>query len=167
MSVVSNSVSIRASMGWRLTKTVTGFDSPVQAGGLAGSFSPATATFTNIYTLATATIAASGTQALDFYSFTEMLGDAVIATKICGILITAGGSVSGGVLKIEPHGTTPLTWPFAGTTPSISLTVGTTGAGFMIWQGTSQTMSTTVRQYLLTNTGTQSITVTVSAVVGA
>lgn len=167
MSVVTNSVSIKASMNWRLSKTVTGFDAPSQGpGGLTGTYAPATATFNNIYHLASTTIAASATQALDFFTVVDMLGTSLSATKICGILITATATTTGGILKIEPHTTNPLTWPFAGTTPSIALTVGTTGAGFLIWQGTTQTVSNTVKQWLLTNTGTQTITVTVSAVVG-
>lgn len=167
MSVVSNSLSIRASMGWRLSKANTGLDATTQGpNGLSGTFAPATATFNRVYALASTNIAASGTQALNLNSFTDLLGVAVTATKACALLITATATVTGGILKIEEHGTNGLTWFFGGTTPSISLPVGTTGAGFLVWQGTTQTLSSSDAQLLLTNTGSQTITVTVSAVVG-
>jgi hypothetical protein len=166
MSTVSNSVSLRASLGWQLSKAVTGFDSPTQSGGLSGTFRPATATFNHIYHLATTSIAAAGTQALNFYDVTSILGESVTSTKLCGVLIIAEATVTGGELKIEPHGTNGLTWPFSGTTPAITLTVGTTGAGFLIWQGTTQTVGNTTKQWLLTNSGSQTITVTVAAVIG-
>lgn len=167
MSVVTNSITVRAAIGWRLSKANTGLDATTQGpNGQTGTFAPATATYNRIYALASTTIAAAATQDLDFNSFTDLVGTAQTATKIIGFLITATATVTGGILEVKPHPTTnPLNWPM-GSGDAITLTVGTTGAGLMAWQGTTQTLSTTARAWRLTNTGTQTITVTVSAVVG-
>jgi hypothetical protein len=101
---------------------------------------------------------------VDFYSFTNLAGEAVTATKIYGVLIKVTGASSS--VKVEPHGTNPLTWFFAGTTPSITLPGSTTGACFLFVEGATEALSTTVRQWLLTNGGASTATVDVVALVG-
>jgi hypothetical protein len=121
-------------------------------------------TYGNVF-VARYTILAAGTQAVDFYSFTNLVGETVTATKIYGVLVKVTGADS--AIKVEPHGTNPLTWFFAGTSPSITIPGSATGGVFLFSEGGTEALSTTVRQWLLTNTGSESATVDVAALVGA
>lgn len=109
------------------------------------------------------TILAAGTQAVDFYSFTNLVGEAVTATKMYAVLVKVTGA--GAAVKVEPHGTNPLTWFFGGTSPSITLPGSATGSVFVFSEGGTETLSSTVRQWLLTCSGATA-TVDVVAIVG-
>lgn len=110
------------------------------------------------------TILAAGTQAVDFYSFTNLAGESVTATKIYAVVIVVTGA--GSSVKVEPHGTNPLTWFFAGTTPSITIPGSATPGGLFVFsEGGTETMNATTRQWLLTCSGATA-TVDVVAIVG-
>lgn len=167
MTLKANSLLASASIGWEQQKTNGSFANSKQGPDtLTASYQPLTTTYTDIY-LAEGTLAASASVTLDLYSFTDKLGTAVTATKLLGILIKATATVTGGQLKIEQGASNPLTWFFSGTTPAITLDVGTLGACFMVKEGTSETLSSTVRNLKLSNPGTQTITYYVAAMVGA
>jgi hypothetical protein len=153
-----------AKLSWGLEKSNTGRNATKQDGSVDYSVAPAIATYTSVFS-ARYTILAAGTQAVDFYSFTDLAGNAVTATKIYGVLIVVTGA--GSSVKVEPHGTNPLTWFFAGTTPSITIPGSATPGGmFLFSEGGTEVLSATVRQWLLTCAGATA-TVDVVAVVGA
>lgn len=155
--------AIAAALSWSLEKTNTGFAVASQKGQLSYSVSPAVATYNQVFA-ARYTIAAAATQAVDFYSFTNLAGEVVTATKIYAVMVKVTGASS--AVKVEPHGTNPLTWFFAGTSPSFTLPGSTTGAVFLFSEGATEVLSATVRQWLLTNTGGASATVDVVALCG-
>lgn len=162
MPLISGGNSVSASITWSAEKANTGFVSTKFQDSIQASLSLDTAAYTQVFS-AQYTIAASGTQAVDFYSFTSGAGEAVTATKILGFLIYATGNST---LKVEPHGTNPLTWPFKGTAPYIEVKPSTGFGLYTHFDGTHTTLSTTVRQWLLTNTAANSLTVKIAAFVG-
>lgn len=167
MTLKANSLLVSASIGWEQQKTNGSFANSKQGpDNLTARYTPSTTTYTNVL-LEEGTLAAAASATIDFYSFTDELGTAVTATKLLGILIKATASVTGGQLKIEEGASNPLTWFFSGTTPAITLDVGTAGASFMVMEGTTQTLSSTVRNLKLSNPGSQTITYLVAAIVGA
>lgn len=164
MSLVSNSALVRGSISWEQSATNTGFNDTTQKGDISVSLTPSTTTYNEVF-LARYSMAASGTQTVDLYSITTLLNQAKTITKLIGLIIKATASVTGGVLKIENGGSNPLLWPLA-SGDAMSVTVGTAGAVVLIAQGTTHTVSNTAKTLLLTNTGTQTITVLVGALVG-
>lgn len=158
--MAATSVGITAALSWALEKTVTGFDKAKQKGQVSYTPAPAVATYNAVFA-AEYTILAAGTQAVDFYSFTDLVGNAVTATKIYGVLVTVTGTNA--AVKIETHGTNGLVWFFGGTTPSITVPAG---GCFLFSEGGTEALSATVRQWLLTNTGSGTATVTVAAICG-
>lgn len=161
--MATTTAAVSAGLTWALEKTNTGFSTTTQKGTVAYAVSPNVATYNQVF-VARYTIAAAGTQAVDFYSFTNLVGEAVTATKIYAVQIKVTGATA--AIVVEPHGTNPLTWFFAGTTPSITLPGSTTGSTFLFSEGGTEVLSATVRQWLLTNSGAASATVDVVAIVG-
>jgi hypothetical protein len=166
MPLSANQSFIRLISSWLYAKANTGFASSTQKGKIQFLSSPSATTYNHVYQSST-TLAAAANTTIDFYSFTSSVGEAVTATKLLGVQITATATVTGGQLKIEPGASNPLDWPFSGTTPAITLTVGTSGACVVWVAGTTQTLSSTIRNWKISNPGSQSVTVTVVAFVGA
>lgn len=164
MALLSGKSILRSVVRWSYSKTNTGFNPTTQSGELGLDSLPAAGTYNHVLA-ATYTIAAAGTQAVDFYGpWTAVSGESVTGTKILGFLIKVTGST--GILKVAPHGTNPLNWPFAGTSPYVLLTPSTRGAQWLHCDGTHATVSSTTKQWLLTNTGSATITVKLAAFVG-
>ncbi len=165
MSVNANSLTIGASMGWAQASANAGFDDSKQ-GPSTTSFTatPSATTYSEVY-LAQFTIAASANVTKNFNSFVNAFATTITATKILGILVKATGAT--GIMKIEPApADNPLTWFLSGTTPAITLNCGTDGCGLMVCDGSAFTMSGTVKNWKISNTGAATITVTISAIVG-
>lgn len=163
MPLSSGRSRLAASVSWVLAKTNTGFNDTEQKGSASFSSAPSASTYNHVFT-AQYSIAASGTQAVDFRgAWTNTAGESVTGAKILGFFIKVTGST--GVLKVEPHSSNGLTWPFA-TGSAVSLTPSTTGACWLHCDGTHGTVDGTHKQWLLTNTGSATITVTLVAWIG-
>lgn len=103
-------------------------------------------------------IAASGTQTIDMSAFTDLAGTAITPSKaLVLILIPTGAGV-----KLEPGASDPLTWFFAGTTPSVSIPVG---GLFVYAEPVGQTVDATHKNLKLTNLS-GSVTLTVDVIAG-
>jgi len=167
MSLAANSVTATASLGWKQTQTNESgtFGATVQGpDSFTARYSPNTTTYSEIL-LDVFTLNASANTTIDFRSFTNLLNNTVTATGVLGMLVKATATVTGGQLQIEPGASNPLSWILSGTSPAITLDVGTAGACLMVWEGTTQTVNATVRNVLFSNPGTQAITVTLGALV--
>lgn len=164
MSLTASAISLSGS--WTQTKTNGAFGISTQGpDSLSYQAAPSIVTYSELF-LNSYTIAAAGTQVLDFRSFTNTLGTSVTATKIIAILLKATATVTGAKMKIEPDATDGLTWFFGGTGPYIELEVGTDGACLAISEGVAQTVDATHKELLVTNSGTQSLTLYVYGLVG-
>ena len=164
MALVSDKSQLNATVRWAYSKANTGFSATKQEESLAAEFALSSGTYQHVFTQ-TYTIAAAGTQAVDFRgAWTALSGESVTATKIVGVWVKVTGNT--GVLKVEPHTTDPLNWPFAGTAPDYILTPSSGGAAWLHCDGTHATVSAGARQWLLTNTGSADITVKIAAFVG-
>lgn len=167
MALVANSVVATASLGWKQSQTnEAGTFGPTTQGqdSFTARYSPNTTTYSEIL-LDTFTLNAAANTTINFNSFTNLLNNTVTATGVLGMLVKATGTVTGGQLKIEPGGSDPLSWILSGTTPAITLDVGTAGACLMVWEGTTQTVNSTVKNVLFSNPGSQAITVVLGALV--
>lgn len=155
---------LRAKITWAYSKANTGFRATTQAEELGMDVSLPSGTYQHVFA-ATYSIAAAGTQAVDFYGpWTALSGESVTATKIRAFYLKVTGNT--GVLKIEPHATDGLEWPMQGTAPYLEITPSSGGAQVLHCDGTHATVSAAARQWLLTNTGSATITVKLVAFVG-
>lgn len=159
------SASMRASVSWDTRKAVTGFNTVKHKDSLAGSYTAAVATYQHVL-VARYTLAAAGTQTVDLYSVTEPSGEAATATKFKGILLVCSATVTGGQLKVEPGASNPFALGLSGTTPALTLDVGTAGCTLMLVNGISMTVSNTVKNVKLSNPGSQTVTVDLFALLG-
>lgn len=152
-------------MSWQLAKTVTGFSTVTAKDSKSLRIVYARATFNRVY-YEQFTLLAAGTATKDLYSFTDVFGAAVTATKLGAWYIGVTGNT--GVLKVEPGASNPLAWQLGGTTaPKLTLTPNATyGAVLMGANPGAFTMSTTARNLLFTNSGAATVTVTFAAIVG-
>ena len=167
MALAANSVIASATLSWKQSQindsgtfgaTTQGPDS------FTARYTPNTTTYNEIL-LDTFVLNAAANTTIDFRSFANLLNNTVTATGVLGMLIKATATVTGGQLQIEPGASNPLNWFLGGTSPTITLDVGTAGAGLQIWEGTTQTVNATVRNVLFSNPGTQAVTVTLGALV--
>lgn len=140
-----------------------GFNPTTQEASLSFGVAP-DASVLNRVLLTEGTLAAGANTTVDLYSFTDRAGNATLATKARGLEITATGDT--GIIKIEPGASDPATWFFGGTTPSISLNCGTDGCGIGLYDGSSYTLSATIRNLKLSNTGLASIDWSLYALLG-
>jgi hypothetical protein len=174
MSTVAGSLGFRAVASWKQEQANSGGTFAVsEQGPDSNSFSLAVdaATFTEVL-LGKYTILAAGTQTVNFNAFDDIFGTAVTCTKLKGVMVRATATVSGGQLKIEPGASNDLLWPLSGTTPAITLDVGSSATGaptccIMLVNGTTVTVSSTDANWKLSNVGSQTITVVLSAMAGA
>lgn len=163
MPLKSNQAALDGKMSWELYKTNSGTNQTKQKDSLNFRFLPSTNTYNQLY-WTQFSLAANTNQAVDFYSFTNLAGESVTATKIIAVILNATGN--GGSIKVEPGDTNPLTWPFAGTTPSVELSCNTDGCSIVLQAGTHSNMNATVRTWKVSNTGNANATVTLAAFVG-
>jgi hypothetical protein len=150
---------IAASVTWATSKTITGFASTKQDQQSIGNTITYDVTTFNQEFAAQYTIAAAGTRTIDLTSFTNALGESVTLSKVAAIIVVASGSS----VKVEPGASNPLTWFFGGTTPSITVP---SGGEFLFAQGTAQTVNSTYKTLLFTNTGGSTLTLTVVIIGG-
>lgn len=155
------SVSVSASLTLEFETQVSGFDPRKQRSGVSLPADPIDPETLNQGLAKTYTIAASATQVVDFYSITNPNGDAASCVKLRSVLVTVSGESA--KVKIEPDGTNPLAWPFSGTDPAITIDAP---GGILLKNGANVTLSSTVRRWLLTNTGSGTATVKLIASLG-
>ncbi len=106
------------------------------------------------------TINSNANTTIDLYSFTSSLGESVTATKLAGFEVKAtptNTSALGGILRVAPGATNAATLFLGGTTPYYQASVNTTGACIFVFSGSHETLNTTVRNALLSNPGTNTI----------
>lgn len=159
-----------SAINWTTTWTQTKSNSPFQSttqgpDSLSLQLAPSTTTYSEVF-VNSYSIAAAGTQAIDFRSFTSAVGSSVTATKIIAMMLKATATVTGAKMKVEPHATNGLTWFFGGTSPYIELEIGTSSCCLCISEGVAETVDATHRQLLVTNSGTQTLTLYVYGLVG-
>lgn len=161
-------ISLTAAMSWQLNRAITGFE-PAQQGADASRFNGTTidpATWTEMFG-AQYTMLGGGTQVVDLRSFTDLVGNAVTASKALAIMVTVAGAETD-FLNVKPNtASNALVWFFGTTNDSINIP----GGGFFAFSvpptsTTGTTVSATVRNLLLTNTGAGSLTVKVTVIVG-
>ena len=167
MSLKTGSIAVKGSLEWTYTKTPTGFNPVSQQGSVAFNLAPDAATYDHAY-ISQFTLAASASSTIDLYSFTSIVGESVTATKLLGYSVYVTGLVAGGQIKIEEGATNPATFPLSGTTPAITLSVGTgLKCGIVIINGAAYTLSSTIRNIKFSNPGTQTVTVNLAVLVGS
>ncbi len=158
-----DSINVQAAVTWEQSRPVAGFANVTQGSDTANFALSAldTATWDALFA-AQYTIAASGTQAVDLRTFTDLPGNSVTADKVLTILILVAGATADR-LNVKPHGTDGLQWFFGGATESVNVPGG---GCLMFSEGAASagtTVSATARQLLLTNTGGAALTVKVVA----
>lgn len=170
MSTVANSLSMKLSLGWKVQQTNdNGIFKKTEQGPDSVSFnvSPDATTFTEVYA-DSFSLAASASQTVNFRSFTSLfLNTALVNTKLRGVVVKATATVTGGQLRITPGASNDLQWPLGGSTQTITLDVGTDGAAIALFSGTTVALSATDATWDISNPGSQTITVTIGALVGA
>ena len=165
-SVVSGTLSAGASVGWRQSVANTGYQATTQGpDNLSATFTPSTTTYGEVL-ITEGTIVAAANTTIDFYALTTLLRESKTITKLLGFLIKASAASTGAQLKIEPGASNPLSWALAGTTPSLTLDVGTTGCAFMVVNGATWTVSATVRNLKLSNPGSVTLTYDIAGICG-
>lgn len=172
MSTTANTLSISGRMNWKQEQTNNaGAFAKTTQGDDSLSFAAAASVLdAAVYTevlLDEFTLAAAASQTINFNAFTTKLNVAVTATKLKGVVIKATATVTGGKLRIAPGAANGLDWPLAGTTPTITLDVGTDVAGLVLLNGISVTLSAADAAWDLSNPGSAQITVRYGALVGA
>lgn len=169
MATVANSLVMTLATGWKQEQTneAGAFGKTSQGpDSLAARFTPSASTFTEVL-LDTFTLAAAASSTINFNSFTTLLNTTATITKLKGVLVKATATVTGGQLRIAPGSSNALTWPLAGTSPTITLDVGTDGCAIALYNGTTVTVSGAIKNWDFSNPGSQTITVSISAFVGA
>jgi len=156
---------INCTVTWTDTVANTPFADSVQGeDSIQFLVEPPTSLYNYAY-LGSYTIAASGTQVLDFRSFSSLNRVAVTGTGILGLMLSASNEddpqVTGAKLRVEADATNGLAWFLGGTTPYLEVEVGLTGALLTVMAGVVKTVDATHRRLLLTNSGTVAMTVQV------
>ena len=172
MTIETNTLSTAASIGWTQIKSNSPFAQNKQGpDNLTVRSAPNTSTF-NYMQLSNTTIAAAAAVNVDLYSFTDVFGTAVTATKALGILLKATATTAGAQMRISPGNTNPLQWFFSGTgnlttSNTITLNVGTSNTCcFMIMDGSTATINATSRNILISNPGNNTFTLSLCAIEG-
>lgn len=156
------SVAVRASIRWAMAAARTGTNDATQEDSLTSRPTIDTGTYNHVF-FAEYTIAAAGTQVVDFYGpWTSILNESVTATKILTFLVVVSGNSS---LTVEPDATDGLDWPM-GTGPYTITAVTNTDAHWEHFDGTHKVIDNTHKEWLLTNTGANSLNVTIVAIAG-
>lgn len=164
MSLTTSAFNITAA--WTQSQSNSPFAASSQGNdSVVYSASPSTTTYSEVF-LGSYSVLAAGTQTLNLRSFTNLLNQSVTATKVLAIFLRATATVTGAKMKIEPGGSDPLAWFFGGTGPYVELEVGTAGAAFAVAEGVAETVDGTHKNILVTNSGTQTMTLTAYALVG-
>jgi hypothetical protein len=153
--------NIGISAAWQQRKTNTGYQDTVQGPdglSLNASLTVGSSAANSIY-VAQGTLAASASTTIDLFSFTDQLGQSVSMVRVYSMVVKTADAA----LKVEPGATNPLTWFFGGTTPSITIP---SNGGFGFTQPTAATVSSTVRNIKLTNTGAVTLTYNIAIIGG-
>lgn len=160
MSALSNP-AFKIITGWTLTKTNAGSTPTVTTGNYTILTAIDSAVLTESFILLPTVIAAGANIDINVNSFTDLAGNAATITKAATLFVKATGT-SGGQLKIKPSTSNPLNWFLSGTTPAITLNVGTLGlCGIAIYDGVNATVSSGACQINISNPGSTAITVSV------
>jgi hypothetical protein len=142
MTIANSGIS--GEITWTQTKTNTGFLVTRQGPDkIELGLAPAIATYNEVYAVQ-GTLAGSATVTLNLNSFSNLLGQAVTATKGIGLMVKATAAD----LKIEPGATNPLAWFWGGTTPSVTIKAG---GFFLIGDGGTATISASTCNLKITN----------------
>lgn len=165
MPFIEDSIQVRASIEANVSKAVTGFQNVTQAPELDVSYTPDTAVYQHAL-IAQYTLAAAATQVIDLYSLVSDVDGAVTITKFRGVLIEATASITGGQVRIERDATNGWAGLFDDATDKFTMSVGTEGCAFMWLNGATVVVSNTSKRVLLTNPGSQSVTVRVYFILG-
>lgn len=166
MPLKASSIAVKGSLEWTYTKTVTGFNPVSQQGSVAFNLAPDAATYDHAY-VTQFSLAASADSTVNLYSFTNVVGESVTATKLLGYAVYVTGTVAGGQIKIEPGASDPAAFPLSGTSPAITLAVGTgLKCGIVVITGTAFTLSNTIKNVKFSNPGTQTVSVNLAVLVG-
>jgi len=166
MPVESNSHSFRFACGWIYRRTIPGYAPSRQRGTFTSSLNADTTEY-NHKIFDQYTLIAGGTQIVDLRQFvSEVSGESVTASKVLTLELKATGD-AGGKIKIQPYSSNGLVWPFGDASDSITLRVGELGqCTLAIQDGDAAVVGDAERNILLTNTGTETVTVLFAATVG-
>lgn len=168
MTVVANTSLVKASMSTTDRKAVTGFTPVEQKPELSFSAAPNTTTYNYVLT-ESGTLAASANTTVDLYAITTDLGETANTTKLAGYLFKAlptNTSALGGQFRVEQGASNPATLFLGGTGPYLLAPVNTTGVCFFVMSGSHETLNTTVRNVLLSNPGSNTISYYMYAFLG-
>lgn len=172
MTIETNTLATTATFGWTQIKSNSPFAQNKQGpDNLTARATPDTTTF-NYMQLGNTTIAANAATTLDLYSFTDIFGTAVTATKALGILLKATATTNGAMMRVSPGNTNPLQWFFSGTgnlstSNTVTLNVGTSNTCcLMVMDGSTATINSTSRNILVSNPGNNTFTLTYGVIEG-
>ena len=121
-------------------------------------------TFTEVL-VSSVTLAASATQDYNFNSFTDQAGNAVTITKALSMIITTSGP-STATCKLTASPANGLSWFLSGTTPAINIPAGAAFAFIMPQALTPQVVSAGAGSMRVQNSGTGSLVVNISVLLG-
>lgn len=163
MPLVTGRQLIQAVLRWELQRSNSPFEPTRQADDEGFSYAPDAAVLNHVF-LASYTIAAAGSQVVDFRTFTNLAGEAVVGTKIGGVYVRVAPGT--GVLKVEPDATDGLQWPFVAAAPAYTLKPSAAQeAGWLHCDGTNGVLDATHKEWLLSATAA-TVSVTLAAFVG-
>ena len=167
MSLTAGQVQLAASINYAQTRPQAGLPTATQAPAkVAYKFAPDVTIYKQAL-VATYTIAAAGTQNVDFSSFQTLLYELITnANKVRGFIITGTAAATGAKMKLTPAATNGLVWFFGTATDSITLSVGTAGCSLFLCDGADAVIDATHKVLVISNPGTVSLTVNIAALVG-
>ena len=161
----SKNTTLLAAINWALSRSVSGLQDMKYPAKRAFSISYDFADFDEMF-FAQYTMAAAGTQVVDFRSFANLIDPSgtVTATGIAALFIAVQSAVAGSdavTITLEPGASDALAWPLTGTAPVLTIE---NGGVQQIARATAFAVDATHRNLLLTNTGADAGLVTVVAV---
>jgi len=149
---------IGAQVAFSISSTNTGFQSVAVSDKIEFVTKPDTSVYNNIITKQYS-IAASGTQDIDVFEFTNLVREEVEADSVFGIILTVTGA--NGECTLSPGPSNGLDFPDSGDT------VIKSGGVYLYFQPTAFPVSNTSKILRLTNSGTGTMTVRIGIIVGA
>jgi hypothetical protein len=153
-------VSLNNTLSFTLSGTTNGF--PVSAGpdNIASNLQGINTTTWNQLFAQTYSITASGTQAFDLTSFTNLISESVTLMHALVLVIQVTGTNA--VVTLGPSASNGLVWFFGGTSPTIAVPNGGFFAYSLGAASTGQVIDSTHKSMTLTNTGSGTATVVIS-----
>ncbi len=162
MSTVTGQLGVSASVSWTLRSTSGAYTATSGPNSHDYSVAPDAATYTEIL-VTSFTVAASGSHSLDLLAFTSLLNQTIAATGVRWLLIKATGNT--GKMTLAPGASNGINFWLAGTTPTLTLDCGPDGCAVLLADGVPRTLDATHKTIDVSNPGSVTITVTVSALV--